>query len=209
MFNVKLPAAIAIAPGLRTLARVCTLLTASLKARKSYGGLPEEYLPRQLTGTQRGTQPGQREIFLRVFADVIDQAFRDVVGRIDRQTISSRERVFRARSGNLPGVGFNFRRECLSASPFYSTAHLREIPQLVVQVAGDAKTSFSSASCCSMQLQPAPQLLPWKITHHGTTIPPGTSLRQCGNHQFARNWAAPSRREPRPVRSTRRLHCRR
>jgi len=30
------------------------------------------------------TQSGQREVFLRIFADVIDQAFQRVVGRIDR-----------------------------------------------------------------------------------------------------------------------------
>ena len=56
-------------------------------------------------------QAGQREIFLRVFADVIDQPVQRVVGRIDRPDdfIQRAGRLARG-LGNLPGVGLDFRR---------------------------------------------------------------------------------------------------
>ena len=57
------------------------------------------------------TQSGQREIFLRVFAGVIDQAVQRVVGGIDRpDNFIQRTGRFARGLGNLLRVRFDFRR---------------------------------------------------------------------------------------------------
>ena len=87
------------------------------------------------------TQPGQREIVLRVFAGIVDEAVQRVVGGVDRpDDFVQRTGRFPRGLGNLPCVRLDLHRRFLVGfGHFAQQRHLREVrAELVVKVAGDA-----------------------------------------------------------------------
>ena len=116
------------------------------------------------------THAGQGQIFLRIFARIVDQPFQGVVGGIGRpDDFIQGPGCFARGLGNLLCVGGHLSRGILVRfRHFAQQCHLGEIgAELVVQVPGDARALPLQCFLMFVQLQLAPQFLGGKITHHG------------------------------------------
>ena len=123
------------------------LVTDSLAARKTLWRASGEIWAAGSCGGgfQPVTQAGHREIFLGVFANVVDQSFQRVVGGVDRpDDFVQGAGGFAGGLGDLPGVGGDFGGVLLVA--LHHFAQEGELGQagahLVVDVAGDAGAVF-------------------------------------------------------------------